>query len=48
MKKNPSNGRRVVARVWTDTQTDGQTELTKLIVSFHNFTKAPRNWSIWK
>jgi hypothetical protein len=22
---------------------DGQTDLTKLIVAFHNFTKAPKN-----
>jgi len=28
--------------VYALTQTDGQTELTKIIVSFHTFTKAPK------
>ena len=35
---NPSSGSRVV----TYEQTDGHTDLMKLIVCFQNFTKAPR------
>jgi hypothetical protein len=27
-------------------QTDGQTDMTKLIVAFGNFAKAPGNWHV--
>jgi hypothetical protein len=27
-----------------DGEMDGQTDMTKLIVAFHNFTNAPKNW----
>ena len=30
----------------TDTETDGQTDLTKLILAFHNFAYAPKNPSM--
>jgi len=39
--ENPSSGSRVVPRV----QTDGRTEMTKLIVAFRNFANAPKNGS---
>ena len=37
--ENPSN----VSRVFTCGLTDGQTDMTKLIVAFHNFANAPTN-----
>jgi hypothetical protein len=37
--KNPSNVSRVVACG----QTEGQKDMTKLIVAFRNFAKAPKN-----
>ena len=39
--KNPFSGSRVVPCG----QTDGQTDMTKLIVAFRNYTKAPKNRS---
>jgi hypothetical protein len=36
--ENPSSGSRVVGRG----QTDGPTDITKLIVAFRNFAKAPK------
>jgi hypothetical protein len=35
---NPSSGSRVIPRGWTD----GQTDMTKPIVNFRNFAKAPK------
>jgi hypothetical protein len=43
--KNPSNWSRVVPCGWTEAQTDGQTNLTKLLVAFRNFAKAAKNLS---
>ena len=40
--ENPSSGRRVVPCGRTGGQTDGQTHMTKLIVTFRNFAKAPK------
>ena len=37
--KNPSSGSRVVSCE----ETDGQTDVTKLIVVFRNFVNAPKN-----
>jgi hypothetical protein len=42
--ENPSSGVRVVPCRQTDVRTEGQTRLTKLIVAFHNFANAPKNW----
>ena len=41
--ENPSNGSRVASCRPTDGGTDGQTDMTKLIVAFHNFANAPKN-----
>ena len=38
-QENPSGGSRVVPRGGTD----GQTDMTKLIVAFRNFANAPEN-----
>jgi hypothetical protein len=40
---NPSSGNRIVPRGKTDRQTDGQTDMTKLIVAFRKFVKSPKN-----
>jgi hypothetical protein len=40
--ENPSSGSRVVACGRTDRQTDRQTDMTKVIVSFRNFAYAPK------
>jgi len=37
--ENSSSGSRVVPCRWTDIQTDGQTDMRKLIVTFRNFAK---------
>jgi hypothetical protein len=39
--ENPPSGSRIVPRG----RTDGQTDMTKLIVAFRNFANASRNWS---
>jgi len=36
LHENPSSGSRVF-------QADGRTDMTKLVVVFHNFVKAPKN-----
>ena len=41
--KSPSNGRWVVPRWWTDTETEGHTYMTKLIVTSRSFVNAPKN-----
>jgi hypothetical protein len=41
--ENPFSGIRVVPRE----QTDGQTDMTKLIVAFRNFAKTPKNKLIY-
>jgi len=48
--ENPSSGSRVVPRGrpggrtgQTDRRTDGQADMTKLTVAFHNFVNAPKN-----
>jgi hypothetical protein len=41
--KNPSSGSRVVPCERTDRQTDRRTDITKLIVAFHNFEKEYKN-----
>jgi hypothetical protein len=38
--KNPLSGNRVVLYGRTDTETDGQTDMTKLPVAFRNFAKS--------
>jgi len=38
---NPSNVNRVFVM-----QTDGQTDMTKLILAFRNFLKVPKNFSL--
>jgi hypothetical protein len=43
MKIRPVGAELFHADGQTHRQTDRQTELTKLIVTFHNFAKAPRN-----
>jgi len=40
--ENPSHGSRVVSC----RQTDGQTDMTKIIVAFRNFTNAPKDHSV--
>ena len=37
----PLNGRRLFPCVKTEGQTDGHTDMTKLIVAFRNFSKVP-------
>jgi hypothetical protein len=34
--------------MWTESQTDGQTDMTKLIVAFRSFAKAPEIESLFK
>jgi hypothetical protein len=41
--ENPLSGSRVVLCEQTDRQTDRRTNITELIVSFHNFANAPKN-----
>jgi hypothetical protein len=41
--KNSSSGNRVVPYGQTDTQTDGQTVKTKIMVAFRNFANAHKN-----
>ena len=33
--------------MWTDGRTNRRTDITKLIVPFHNFSNAPKNWCTW-
>ena len=40
--ENPSSGSRVVP----SGQTEGQTDMTKLIAAFRNFVNSPKNWSL--
>jgi hypothetical protein len=43
--RTPSSGSRVVSSAQIDRRTDGRTEdMTKIIVAFGNFAKAPKNW----
>jgi hypothetical protein len=42
--QNSSSGCRVVSCGQSNRQTDGRTGMTKLIVVFRNFTKAPKNY----
>jgi hypothetical protein len=46
LNENPSSGIRLVPgrrrEGRTDERTEGQTDLTKLIVTFHNFANAPK------
>jgi hypothetical protein len=37
--ENPTSGSRVIPRG----KTDGQTDMTKIILAFRNFAKAPKN-----
>jgi hypothetical protein len=39
--QNPSSGSRVVSCRLTDERTDGQTDMTKLIVAFCNYENVP-------
>jgi len=41
--ENSSSGRRVVACGEMDDHTDGQRDMTKLIMSFPNFAEVPKN-----
>jgi hypothetical protein len=41
--ENPSSGSRAVPCGGRDRRTDGQTDMTKLIVAFRNFVNAPKN-----
>jgi len=41
--ENPSNGRRVATFGQADRQTDGRTDMAKLIVVFRNFAKSSKN-----
>ena len=41
--ENPSSGGRVIPCGKTDVQTDGRTDMTKQVVGFRNFSKAPKN-----
>jgi hypothetical protein len=42
--ENPSSGSLVVICGWTDGQTDGRTEMTKLTVAFRNFANSSINY----
>jgi len=37
------SGRRVILREMTDGRTEGQTDMTKLIVAFRNFVNVPKH-----
>jgi len=41
--ENPCNGSRVFPCGWTDRWMNWQTDLTKLIIVFHNFANASKN-----
>jgi hypothetical protein len=41
--ENPFSGSRVVPRGRSSGLTDGQTDMTELIVAFRSFSKAPKN-----
>jgi hypothetical protein len=41
--ENPSSGSRVVPSRLTDGRTDGQTDMTKLMIAFRNFVNALKN-----
>ena len=45
MKICPVGAQLFRADRWKDGQTDGQTDITKLIVPFYRFAKAPKNQS---
>jgi hypothetical protein len=42
--QDQSSGSRVVACGQKDGRTDGQTDMTKLILTFRNFADATKNW----
>jgi len=46
--ENPPSGNRVVEWGWKDGRADRQTDMTKLIVAFRNFAKAPKNSTLFK
>jgi hypothetical protein len=41
--QNPSSGSRVVPSIWTKIPTDGQMDMTKLLIALRNFANAPKN-----
>ena len=45
MKIRPVEAEFYNADIRTDRQTDGQTDMTKLIVGFRNFANGPKNLS---
>jgi len=45
--KSPSSRSRDVSSGQRGERTDGRTDITKLIVAFRNFTKAPKSWALY-
>jgi hypothetical protein len=43
IKTRPAGAELFLVERWTDERREGRTDMTKLIVAFRNFAKAPKN-----